>query len=188
MNMASKLARIAVVLFSLTLLVAYVRHVHVTPNTPPPDPLGLNAVEFEGFIDHVSPTPSGERPASDLRIISSKVINQPVFSVRRTTAAQASQAVEAPGMFIRPIMPGTKSAPVGSIFAYRWRLLGFREYDVELIPFPGLWPKPTAPTPFPSWNAKVDSATVNRTLDPFVPNNTAADPFVLLPESPPNSP
>ncbi len=92
MNMASKLARIAVVLFSLTLLVAYVWHSHVTPNTPPPDPLGLSTVElelqpevakFEGFINHGSPTPSGERPANDLRIISSKVINQPIFSVRK---------------------------------------------------------------------------------------------------------
>jgi hypothetical protein len=91
MSAPSKIARIAVVMFSLTLVVGYVWHSHVTPNTPPPDPLGINGidlelepevVEFEGFINHGSPVPAKQRSANELRIISSKVINQPVFSVR----------------------------------------------------------------------------------------------------------
>lgn len=91
MSVSSKIARIAAVLFSLTLLVAYVWHSQVTPNAPPPDPLGLNAVElelqpevveFEGFINHGSPVPAKQRSGNELRIISSKAINQPVFSVR----------------------------------------------------------------------------------------------------------
>lgn len=101
----SKLARSAAVLFSLSLLTAYVWHSHVTPNTPPPDPLGLNGieltlepgdVEFGGFVAYGSPVPAypvsaqelirtgspapAFRPPQELRIISSKVINQPIFT------------------------------------------------------------------------------------------------------------
>jgi hypothetical protein len=92
MNLRSKLARITTLLFSLTLLAGYVVYSHVTPNTPPPDPLGLNEVEsrqepdasaFDGTVKADNTPPSSERPANELRIISSKVINQPVFSVRR---------------------------------------------------------------------------------------------------------
>jgi hypothetical protein len=38
MNLRSMLARVAALLFSLSLLAAYVVYSHVTPNTPPPDP------------------------------------------------------------------------------------------------------------------------------------------------------
>lgn len=107
MSVPSRLARVAVVLFSLTLLAGYVMYSHVTPNSPPPDPLGLNSleltmepevVEFDGFVNYGSPVPNIPavaqqgvgaessapifRPPQELRIISSKVINQPVFSVR----------------------------------------------------------------------------------------------------------
>lgn len=79
---------------SLTLLGAYVWHSHITPNTPPPDPLGFNSlelpfepetVEFDGFVDYGQPASTGKPKRDDLRIISSKVINQPIFSVRRVT-------------------------------------------------------------------------------------------------------
>jgi hypothetical protein len=104
MNLRSKLARIAALLFSLTLLAGYVVYSHVTPNVPPPDPFGLNGleltlepevVEFDGFVNYGSPVPAlnevdgaastipVHRPPQELRIISSKVINQPVFSVMR---------------------------------------------------------------------------------------------------------
>ncbi|MDP1590888.1 MAG: hypothetical protein Q8M07_24245 [Prosthecobacter sp.] len=92
MSILSKAARIAVLLFSLTLLAGYVVYSHVTPNTPPPDPLGLNEVElrqepdsfaFGGTVKADNTSPSSELPANELRIISSKVINQPVFSVHQ---------------------------------------------------------------------------------------------------------
>jgi hypothetical protein len=84
------------VLSSLTLLAAYVWHSHVTPNTPPPDPFGLNTielelkpevVEFEGFIDYGNLRPRNDQTGSEIRIISSKVINQPIFSVHKFTWA-----------------------------------------------------------------------------------------------------
>ena len=92
MNLRSMLARVATLLFSLTLLAGYVIYSHVTPNMPPPDPLGLNEVEsrqepdpfaFSGTVNADTTSPSSERPANELRIISSKVINQPVFSVHQ---------------------------------------------------------------------------------------------------------
>lgn len=99
MSAASKLARVAVVLFSLTLLGFYVWHSQNTPNTPPPDPFGLNGLdltlepevaESEGFVDYGNPLQAEQqsdsnRDGSSLRIISSKVINQPVFSVRKVS-------------------------------------------------------------------------------------------------------
>jgi hypothetical protein len=92
MNLRSKLARIAALLFSLTLLAGYVVYSHVTPNTPPPDPLGLNDVESRQDPDPFAigstlkadyTPPASKRPGNDLRIIGSKTISQPVFSVRR---------------------------------------------------------------------------------------------------------
>lgn len=103
MKPPSKLARAAVLLSSCTLLVAYVAYSHLTPNSPPPDPLGLSsagasnpsdtidleikpeAAEFDPFLNYgtpVPPTPASRSP-QELRIISSKVINQPIFSVPR---------------------------------------------------------------------------------------------------------
>lgn len=102
MKPSSKLARAAVLLSSATLLVAYVAYSHSTPNSPPPDPLGLSSaeasttadtieltlepevVEFDSFINYGTPVPptSASKPSQELRIISSKVINQPIFSVR----------------------------------------------------------------------------------------------------------
>lgn len=86
MTQRSSIARIIAVTSSLTLLVAYVWHSQVIPNTPPPDPLGLSSVEL---------TPAPTR--SDLRIITSKSISQPIFSVRKIHPS-------------RPLMlPGSKS-------------------------------------------------------------------------------
>lgn len=90
MKWRSTLARVATLLFSLTLLAGYVVYSHITPNTPPPDPLGLNEVEskqkpnapnFDDSVKADHTTPPAKRSGNDLRIISSKVINQPVFRV-----------------------------------------------------------------------------------------------------------
>ncbi|MGV3659018.1 MAG: hypothetical protein ACO1TE_02505 [Prosthecobacter sp.] len=103
MKLTSLLARAAVLLSSLTLLAGYVVCSHITPNSPPPDPLGLSSaaaaassntieltiepevVEFDGFINYGTPVPSASAPRrpQELRIISSKVINQPIFSVSK---------------------------------------------------------------------------------------------------------
>ncbi len=94
MSILSKAARIAALLFSLTLLAGYVVYSHVTPNMPPPDPLGLNEFEsrqepdasaFGGMVKADNTQPSSKRSGNALRIISSKVINQPVFSVMRVS-------------------------------------------------------------------------------------------------------
>jgi len=109
MTQRSSIAKIIAVTSSLALLAAYVWHSQITPNTPPPDPLGLNAVEltlepevveFDGIVQYGGTIPSGKGPRTDLRIISSKVINQPIFSVRKLSPWK------------RPIMPGSKSAPI----------------------------------------------------------------------------
>ncbi|MDZ4406111.1 hypothetical protein [Prosthecobacter sp.] len=193
MNMASKLARITVVVFSLALLVAYVWHSHVTPNTPPPDPLGLNTVEwelqpevaeFEGFTNHGSPAPPGGRQGNELRIISSKVINQPIFSARKTTVIQVSEAVGVPFMYVRPMMAGSKSGPVQFFGLHAWRRLGFFGYEIALNPYSDAEPKSSPPTPFPDWLAKGHSETANRGPDPFAPNNATQDPFAPLSEKP----
>ncbi|MFN0079474.1 MAG: hypothetical protein ACKVY0_23665 [Prosthecobacter sp.] len=204
MNLPPKIARVTVVLFSLTLLVAYVWHSQVTPNTPPPDPLGLNTAElelqpevaeFEGFINHGSPAPSGERPASDLRIISSKVINQPVFSVRKTTVVQPSEAVGVPYMYVRPIMAGSKSGPVHFFGLGAWRRLGFFGYEIALNPYSDVKPKVSQPTPYSSWQAKFESDSRNRfsTADPFpssasfAPGDSLAPADPFSPSSPPSN-
>jgi hypothetical protein len=76
MRTSSKLVRVVALASSLTLLTGYVVYSHVTPNVPPPDLLALSS--GTGMIEN--PTkPQG----NDLRIISSKVINQPVFSVSK---------------------------------------------------------------------------------------------------------
>lgn len=113
MKWRSTLARVATLLFSLTLLAGYVVYSHVTPNTPPPDPLGLNEVEskqkpnapnFDNSVKADHTTPPAKRSGNDLRIISSKVINQPVFRVadrdRRKTMPEmrvASAGFKVPG-------------------------------------------------------------------------------------------
>lgn len=93
MNLRSKLVRVTTIIFSFALLAGYVVYSHVTPNTPPPDLLGVNEVESksasvadvpDSIAKDNDTTPSPERSRSDLRIISSKVINQPVFRVAET--------------------------------------------------------------------------------------------------------
>ncbi len=121
------LLRISAVTSSLALLAAYVWHSQITPNTPPPDPLGLNTVEltlepevveFDGFVQYGGAIPSGKGPRTDLRIISSKVINQPIFSVRKLSPWK------------RPIMPGSKSAPI-EISRHSFRLNeGLKTFDL----------------------------------------------------------
>ena len=84
MNLRSKLVRVFAVASSVTLLAGYVVYSHVTPNTPPPDPLGLNEVEASLASSQSASLPA-KHAGGDLRIISSKVVNQPVFSVRKVT-------------------------------------------------------------------------------------------------------
>lgn len=84
MTTLSKIIRITVVLCSLLLIAAYVWHSHVSPNSPPPDPLGLSTIELTDQSADSELNPQAQ-PRSDLRIISSKVINQPIFSVRKRT-------------------------------------------------------------------------------------------------------
>lgn len=104
------LLRVTVLVFSLTLLTGYVIYSHVTPNSPPPDPLGLSidltlepeVIEFDSFIDYGSPLPSQKRSGEDLRIITSKNISQPVFSTKRSGKTQTlSKADEAPSFWAR---------------------------------------------------------------------------------------
>lgn len=92
MTPRSPIVRAAAVLSSTTLLAAYVWHSHVTPNTPPPDPLGLSTielklepetVEFDGFVKYREPVPAANPKREELRIITSKSISQPIFSVRK---------------------------------------------------------------------------------------------------------
>ena len=127
MKKPTTFARILSVASSLALLTAYVWHSQTTPNTPPPDPLGLNTVEltlepevfeFDGFVQYGGTIPSGKEPRTDLRIISSKVINQPIFSVRKLSPWK------------RPIMPGSKSAPI-EISRHSFRLNeGLKTFDL----------------------------------------------------------
>ena len=123
----SFIAKVIAVASSLALLAAYVWHSQITPNTPPPDPLGLNAVEltlepevveFEGFVQYGGTIPSGKGPRSDLRIITTKSISQPIFSVRKLSPWK------------RPMMPGTKSAPI-EISRHSFRLNeGLKTFDL----------------------------------------------------------
>jgi hypothetical protein len=78
MKTPPKVVRVLGLASSLTLLTGYVVYSHVTPNEPPPDLLAFSS--GTGMIEN--PT---KLPGNDLRIISSKVINQPVFSVRKVT-------------------------------------------------------------------------------------------------------
>lgn len=78
MKTPPKVVRVLGLASSLTMLAGYVVYSHVTPNEPPPDLLALSS--GIGMIEN--PT---KPPGNDLRIISSKVINQPVFSVRRVS-------------------------------------------------------------------------------------------------------
>ena len=84
------LLRITAVASSLTLLAGFVWHSHTTPNLPPPDPLGIRqdgrANHLEALLKTGEPIKtSSTYPMSryDLRMIGSKSINQPIFSIRR---------------------------------------------------------------------------------------------------------
>jgi hypothetical protein len=127
MTQRSSIAKIIAVASSLALLAAYVWHSQITPNTPPPDPLGLNAVEltlepevveFDGFVQYGGTIPSGKEPRTDLRIITTKSISQPIFSVREPSPRK------------RPMMPGSKSAPI-EISRHSFRLNeGLKTFDL----------------------------------------------------------
>jgi len=109
----SFIAKVIAVASSLALLAAYVWHSQITPNTPPPDPLGLNALEPE-VVEFDPPAPA----RSDLRIITTKSISQPIFSVRKLSPWK------------RPMMPGTKSAPI-EISRHSFRLNeGLKTFDL----------------------------------------------------------
>lgn len=82
MNLRFKLTRIFAVASSMTLLTGYVVYSHLTPNIPPPDVFGLSPGDTVRTSSLSTNLPAN-RPSSELRIISSKVINQPVFSVRK---------------------------------------------------------------------------------------------------------
>lgn len=77
----TKVSRILVPVFSLALLASYVVYSHFTPNFSPPDAFGLSPNET-ARTSSLSTTLPAQRSRGDLRIISSKVINQPVFSAR----------------------------------------------------------------------------------------------------------
>ena len=121
------LLRISAVASSLTLLTGYVWHSQITPNVPPPDPLGINfveltlepeVVEFDRFVQYGGTISSGKGPRSDLRIITTKSISQPIFSVRKLSPWK------------RPMMPGTKSAPI-EISRHSFRLNeGLETFDL----------------------------------------------------------
>ena len=121
------LLRISAVASSLTLLTGYVWHSQITPNVPPPDPLGINfveltlepeVVEFDRFVQYGGTISSGKGPRSDLRIITTKSISQPIFSVRKLSPWK------------RPMMPGTKSAPI-EISRHSFRLNeGLKTFDL----------------------------------------------------------
>ncbi len=121
------LLRISAVASSLTLLTGYVWHSQITPNVPPPDPLGINfvaltlepeVVEFDRFVQYGGTLSSGKGPRSDLRIITTKSISQPIFSVRKLSPWK------------RPMMPGTKSAPI-EISRHSFRLNeGLKTFDL----------------------------------------------------------
>lgn len=117
MTQRSSIAKIIAVASSLALLAAYVWHSQITPNTPPPDPLGLNAVELRlepEVVEFDAPAPA----RSDLRIITTKTISQPIFSVHE------------PSPWKRPIMPGSKSAPI-EISRHSFRLNeGLKTFDL----------------------------------------------------------
>lgn len=127
MNLRSKLVRAAAIVFSSALLAGYVVYSHVTPNTPPPDLLGVNEVEAKlestatvssSIAEDNDASPSQERSRSDLRIISSKVINQPVFRVAETRQPMA--------------MPEVRVATAD------FKAPGFRMVkDLEVVPGPG---------------------------------------------------
>ena len=113
MTQRSSIARIIAVTSSLTLLVAYVWHSQIIPNTPPPDPLGLSSLEL---------TPASTR--SDLRIITSKSISQPIFNVRTLSPWKPQ------------MLPGSKSAPI-EISRHTFRLNeGFTVFDLFHPPAP----------------------------------------------------
>ena len=110
MSLSSKLIRVFAPVFSLTLLSGYVIYSHVTPNSPPPDPLGLSidltlapeVIEFDSFIDYGSPLPSQKRSGEDLRIITSKNISQPIFSTKNRGETQTlSKAGDTPSFWAR---------------------------------------------------------------------------------------
>ncbi|MBE2287414.1 MAG: hypothetical protein IAE77_28425 [Prosthecobacter sp.] len=186
----------SVVLFSLALLAAYVWHSQVTSNTAPPDPLGLRAVdsirpskanELAGPIKD-SWGASGERPASDLRVIGSKAINQPIFSLRKSTAVGASEAAGVPVMYVRPMMVGSKSGPVHFFGLGAWRRLQYGWFGIKLDAYSDAEPKSSPLTPFSDFWAKWNSETINRGHDPFGSTVNAADPFAPLSNKPASTP
>ncbi len=117
MTQRSSIAKIIAVASSIALLAAYVWHSQITPNTPPPDPLGLNALELT-LEPEVVEFDAPAQTRSDLRIITTKSISQPIFSVRKLSPWK------------RPIMPGSKSAPI-EISRHSFRLNeGLKTFDL----------------------------------------------------------
>jgi hypothetical protein len=122
MKLKPKILRAAAIIFSAALLAGYVVYSHVTPNTPPPDLLGVNEVESKSASASIAKgydTPQApERLRSDLRIISSKVINQPVFRV------------------VEPKLPMTM--PEVRVATAGFKSPGFRMVkELEIVPGPG---------------------------------------------------
>lgn len=123
MTQRSSIAKIIAVTSSLTLFGAYVWHSHITPNTPPPDPLGLSSLE-QPSKPEASQFDALSMTRSDLRIITTKSISQPIFSVRKLSPWK------------RPMLPGSKSAPI-EISRHTFRLNeGLPVFDLFHSPAP----------------------------------------------------
>lgn len=170
MKLGAKLLRGAAILFSLLLLAGYVVYSHVTPNVPPPDPLGLSTIDlvldptvvpFEGIIesrDSGSAAPQARHPSNDLRIITSKNISQPIFSTRKVSSAEVDGLLQVRAD--RRIMSGSKSGAV-ELPLPGFLNVTFADFGISLDPFLGL-PPPSSP-----FEGTLDATVKTGADDPF---------------------
>ncbi|MEZ5387376.1 MAG: hypothetical protein R3F13_17840 [Prosthecobacter sp.] len=153
MSALTKFARLAGLASSFTLLAAYVVYSHVTPNVPPPDPLGLSAkdVTLDAMVvpinsitgpgDSQLTAPQAKHSSSELRIITSKSISQPIFSTRKVSSAEAEGMFQARAN--RRIMFGSKSGAV-ELPMPEFLKVTFADFGISLEPFLG-FPSPNDP-------------------------------------------
>ena len=147
------LLRGAAISFSLVLLSGYVVYSHVTPNVPPPDPLGLSEIDLtldptvvsiNSFIDYDGPglqSPKTKKPRDELKIITSKSISQPIFSTRRVSSAEVDNLLQVRAD--RRLMHGSKSGLV-ELPMPEFLNVTFADFGIDLQPFLG-FPSPNDP-------------------------------------------
>ncbi len=153
MNLRSKLVRLLAVGSSLTLLTGYVIYSHVTPNVPPPDPLGLSEIDLtldptvvsiNSFIEYdgagLEP-PKTKQPRDELRIITSKNISQPIFSTRKVSSIEVDDLLQVRAD--RRLMHGSKSGLV-ELPMPEFLNVTFADFGIDLQPFLG-FPSPNDP-------------------------------------------